>query len=189
MISCHLHVAYLRPSPFAQLTCLERIFSPVLDTLQKVHLFEIAATTSVGIERVLDVARLGSNVRTPVHRRLVQRRDLLGLRRLGYRGERRARPFGTGSFPRCRCHLYGGWRSLLSARSRPRRRPPRPLFRLLRVLWYLDHVPILHDGGAQQRGTGGGTYRTCFPANKYVFSIVTRLTGQGASGGGVDTDA
>lgn len=71
MTQClHATFTYLRLSPFARFTRFECIFSSVFDSFQKVHLFEISAATSVGIEFVLDVTRL-SDVCTPVHRRLV----------------------------------------------------------------------------------------------------------------------
>ena len=75
MTICPHESSYL--SPFVRLVCLKDILSPVLHSLQEIHLFQVTAPTPIGIKLVFNITR--RNVRAPVHGRFVEGSNLLGL--------------------------------------------------------------------------------------------------------------
>jgi len=116
------------PSQFSPLSSsfLQYAFLPLLDPLQKLDLFKVSAPAPILHELVGHIIWLGRNVRTPVHRGLVERRQLLCLvsRRGGERREGRAWFAWTRAlWCWCSCGGGGRWRGVCGGRRRCRRHP------------------------------------------------------------------
>lgn len=66
-------IARSSPPPFTTPTSLEDIILPLIDTPQKVHLFQIASPFAIRVQLFLQTRTcFGSDMRTPVHGRFLK---------------------------------------------------------------------------------------------------------------------